>query len=61
MNKMKSDKDFEIGDFAIYEGVKLKKLGTEYYMTNPPRYLGTHWVDENNIKHYIRNTMMEEI
>lgn len=58
---MKSDKNFENGEYVIYEGTKYKKLGTEYYMTNPPKYLGSHWLNENNVVCYFKNVMMKEV
>lgn len=51
----KLDKDFEPNEFAIINGIKMKKLGSMYQMTLPPKYIGSDWIDEQGLKYSTSN------
>jgi hypothetical protein len=51
----KLDKDFEVGEFAIINGIKMKKLGNLFQMTLPPKYIGTDWIDDEKLKYSTSN------
>ncbi len=45
------DRNFEINQFAVINGIKLKKLGNLFQMTLPPTYIGTDWIDCEGFKY----------
>lgn len=51
----KLDKDFETNEFAIINGIKMKKLGNLFQMTVPPKYIGTDWIDNEGLKYSTSN------
>lgn len=51
----KLDKDFEVNEFAVINGIKMKKLGNLFQMTVPPKYIGTDWIDNEGLKYSTSN------